>query len=119
MRKVCLTALLAAAFLMSGSTGSLLAQGKKGTGTIEVNESAKDGKFRLAIRNADGKYLAGSSPTGFATEKEALAALEELKAVLAKGSVVKQKKGEAEDKKKDGEKKTTPKTKDKAKTPDK
>ncbi|MGL4551859.1 MAG: hypothetical protein ACRC33_11795, partial [Gemmataceae bacterium] len=99
MRKVCLSALLAAAFLFSGAAPTLLAQGKKDkNGTIEVNESAKDGKFRLAVRNAAGKYLAGSSPTGFATEKEALAALDELKLVLSKGTIVKQVKGEVEKK---------------------
>jgi hypothetical protein len=84
---------------------TLLAQKKDKFGTIEVNESAKDGKFRLAIRNADGKYLVGS--LGFATEKEALKALDELKLVVVKGSIVKQKKGEEDEK----DKKTTKKDK--------
>ena len=68
MRKTCLCALLAGAFLFSGAASSLLAQ-KEGPpkhkgGTIEINESEKDGKFRIAVRNADGKYLVGS--LGFA-----------------------------------------------------
>jgi hypothetical protein len=54
-----------------------------GAGTIEINESEKDGKFRFVIRNADGKGLAQQLPPGgFATEKEALKAVEDLKAIL-------------------------------------
>lgn len=54
---------------------------KSGTGTIEVAEG-KDGKFRFFVRNADGKLLAMSGPGGFATDKEAAKAVEELREVI-------------------------------------
>jgi uncharacterized protein YegP (UPF0339 family) len=105
MRKLGLGALLLAAMLCSTAGGSLFAQGKKDGPTkgkgpiIEINESLKDGKFRFVIRDADGKYLAGSLISGFATEKDALKAIDDLKMALTKGTIVKQKKGEAGDKK--------------------
>lgn len=61
-------------------------KGKKGTGTVEVNEG-KDGKFRFVVRNADGKLLAMSGPTGFVEKADAVAALDELKAVLETAKV--------------------------------
>ncbi len=59
---------------------------KTGGGTIEISQG-RDGKFRFAIRNADGKYLGGSGPIGFATEKDARAAIDALKKVLATAQV--------------------------------
>jgi uncharacterized protein YegP (UPF0339 family) len=59
---------------------------------IEVNESSKDGKFRFVIRNADGKMLAMSGPTGFATEKDAHKAIEDLKTALKTAKVMPTKK---------------------------
>lgn len=54
---------------------------KAGVGTIEVNEG-KDGKFRFFVRNADGKLIAMSGPGGFATDKEAAKAVDELREVI-------------------------------------
>lgn len=90
--------LLAALFLMGtitligSGTAESLAQGKKaggGKGTIELSEG-KDGKFRFSVRDADGKYLAGS-PVGHATEKEAKDAAEELKRVVGTATYVSKK----------------------------
>jgi hypothetical protein len=75
--------------LTTFSTSDTLAQGKKKAaagGTIELKES-KDGKYRFTVRDADGKYLGGSS-TPHATEKEAKEAAEELKAVIATAKYV-------------------------------
>lgn len=83
---------------------------KASAGTVEISEG-KDGKFRFAVRNAEGKYLGGSGPVGFATEKDAVAAIEDLKKVLATAKVI-TKKGDAKDK--DGkDAKDKPKDKDK------
>jgi predicted aconitase len=68
---------------------------KSGPGTVEIGEG-KDGKFRLTIRDADGKFLALSAP--HATEKEARAAIEELRDALNKAKVT-VKKAEKTDKK--------------------
>jgi len=54
---------------------------KGAAGTIEISEG-KDSKFRFSVRNAEGKYLGGSGPVGFATEKDARAAIDDLKKVL-------------------------------------
>jgi uncharacterized protein YegP (UPF0339 family) len=118
MRRFGLAALLMAALLGVSAGGSLLAQGKKdapdkGKGPIiELNESLKDGRFRFVIRDAEGKYLAGSLVNGYATEKDALKAIEDLKLALSKGKLVKQKKGAEEQDKKDKKDKKEP-TKDK------
>src|SRR5262245_31151897 len=64
---------------------------KAGAGTIEVSEG-KDGKFRFFVRNADGKLLAMSGPTGFASEKDAEKGIDELREVVAKAKVTKGKK---------------------------
>src|SRR4051794_28531268 len=71
------------------------AAGKKGakTGTIEIIES-KDGKFRFSIRDAEGKYLAGSA-VGHATEKETKEIVEELKKVLVTATYTHKKTTEA------------------------
>lgn len=89
-------------YLVSGATEAI-AQGKKSTtkqGTIELIQS-KDGKYRFSIRDADGKYLAGS-PVGHATEKEAREAVEDLKAVIGTAKYVSKKTEAKEDKEKDG-----------------
>jgi hypothetical protein len=65
--------------------------GKKGAAVIEIAEG-KDDKFRFFVRSAEAKLLARSSPTGFATEREARAAVEELKDALRGAKVVHTKK---------------------------
>ncbi|MCC6421404.1 MAG: hypothetical protein IT429_24455 [Gemmataceae bacterium] len=64
------------------------AQAKKGgaAGVIEVGEG-KDGKFRFFVRDGDGKLLAMSGPGGFASVKEAEAAVDRLKEVVSKAKV--------------------------------
>ena len=59
---------------------------KSGTGVIEVAEG-KDGKFRFFVRDADGKLLAMSSPSGFASEKDAKEAINDLKEVIRTAKV--------------------------------
>ena len=92
----------------SGSLGLALAQDKKDTkkdapkttakaGVIEVNEG-KDGKFRFVIRDADGKLLAMSGPTGFATREDAIKALETLKDALPTAKLAAPKKEVKKDK---------------------
>ncbi len=99
----------------SGSLGLALAQDKKDTkkdtkdtkkdapkttakaGVIEVNEG-KDEKFRFVIRDADGKLLAMSGPTGFATREDAIKALETLKEALPTAKIAAPKKEEKKDK---------------------
>jgi uncharacterized protein YegP (UPF0339 family) len=53
-------------------------------GSVTINEG-KDGKFRFQVRNADDKFICLSG--AYATEKDAIAAVEELKAVLAVAKV--------------------------------
>ncbi|MFQ3592294.1 MAG: hypothetical protein SNJ82_03775 [Gemmataceae bacterium] len=119
MRQWGLGALLLAAMVFASAGSSLLAQGKKDAPTkakgpiIELNESLKDGRFRFVIRDAEGKYLAGSLVNGYATEKDALKAIEDLKMALSKGTVVKQKKGEEEKKDKAAKDKKPAPVKDK------
>ena len=55
-------------------------------GVIEISEG-KDEKFRFFVRDAEGKLLAMSGPGGFATAKDAQAAIETLKQVVAKAKV--------------------------------
>jgi hypothetical protein len=95
--------LLGATVLMVPGTTDTFAQSKKPgkAGTIELIES-KDGKFRFSIRDASGKYLGGSA-VGHATEKEARAAVEELKKVLVTATYVSVNKN-TEDTKKDKDK---------------
>jgi hypothetical protein len=82
MKKVVATVCIAMAitFLVSGTTDSLAQGKKKSGGTIEIIHS-KDGKYRFSIRDADGKYIAGSA-VGHETEAETKAVVEELKKVL-------------------------------------
>ncbi len=69
----------------------------KAAGVIEVNEG-KDDKFRFVIRDADGKLLAMSGPTGFATREDAIKALETLKDALPTAKLAAPKKEEKKDK---------------------
>jgi uncharacterized protein YegP (UPF0339 family) len=89
---VCL-ALLAgfAAVVCSVPDTAVVAQGTKKTPHIEVSES-KDGKFRFTVRSGDGKLLAMSGPTGHADEKNALKAIEDLKAALKTAKITPTKK---------------------------
>ena len=57
---------------------------KGGAGHIEIGKG-KDSKFRFSVRDADGKYLAGSSP--HATEKECREAIETFRKVVATAKV--------------------------------
>ena len=69
---------------------------KKPTGgVIEVAEG-KDGKFRFFVRNADGKLLAMSSPSGFASEKDAKEAINDLKDVIRTAKVTTKKADKAD-----------------------
>ncbi|HVK18879.1 MAG TPA: hypothetical protein VM533_18255 [Fimbriiglobus sp.] len=74
----------------------------KTTGIVEINEG-KDGKFRFNVRDNDGKFLAMSGPTGFATKEDAAKALEKLKDALENPKVTSAKKA-AGGKEKDKEK---------------
>jgi uncharacterized protein YegP (UPF0339 family) len=58
---------------------------------IEVSEG-KDGKFRFNVRMAKGKLLATSGPTGYASEKDALKAIDDLKEALKTAIVLPTKK---------------------------
>jgi len=80
--------LTGATFLVVSGTADTLAQGKKAAakGTIELIES-KDGKYRFSVRDADGKYLGGST-VPHATEKEAKEAVETMKKVMATATYV-------------------------------
>ncbi len=96
MKKLVAALTLSALMVTSGYVG-LIAQGKKSgeksssskSGTIELVES-KDGKYRITIRNGEGKYLAGS-PVGHETEKEAREVAEELRSVIANAKFVSKK----------------------------
>ncbi len=95
-----------AAALVSLGTVDSFAGGKKTTpktGTIEISESSKDGKFRFSIYDAERKYLGGSGPVGYATEKAVKEAVEDLKKVLATATVT-TKKAEEPKKEKDKDK---------------
>ncbi len=98
MKHLLAAMVLAGAVLLLGThTADTHAQTKKPVkaGTIELIKS-KDGKFRFNIRDADGKYLGGST-VGHATEKEAKEAVEELKKVLATATYVSKTSEDAKD----------------------
>jgi uncharacterized protein YegP (UPF0339 family) len=87
-------------FLLAGLTGfclvserAVVAQGAKEAKApyIEVSEG-KDSKFRFTVRSGEGKLLAMSGPTGYATEKDALKAVEDLKTAMTKAKVMPTKK---------------------------
>jgi len=56
-------------------------------GVIEIKEG-KDSKFRYFVRDGDGKLLAMSGPTGFATAEDAEKSIAELRTVVVKAKVV-------------------------------
>jgi uncharacterized protein YegP (UPF0339 family) len=100
MRKllVCVALLAGMAASTAVMDSGLLAQGTKkakaakGKGAvIEVTEG-KDGKFRFVVRNSEGKLLAMSGPRGFATEKDAMKGIDELKDVIRTAKVTQGKK---------------------------
>jgi len=91
MKKLVGAMFLTVAIMFMASGVDTLAQVKKGgKGTIELIES-KDGKYRFTVRDADGKYMGGSS-VGHETEKEAREAAEDLKKVIATATYVSKKK---------------------------
>ncbi len=55
-------------------------------GSITIKPDAK-GRYRLLIKDADGKGLLMTAGNGFETEKDAKEALEEIKGILASGKV--------------------------------
>lgn len=59
---------------------------KPAGGYVEVKETAK-GTFYFSIRNADGKFLAGGSPSGVAKKEDVAKMIEEIKAALATGKI--------------------------------
>ena len=77
-------------------TPDAAAGAKKKTATIEIIES-KDGKYRFTVRDAEGTYLGGSA-TGYATEKAAKKAVEDLKEALGAATFVSKKAEEKKDK---------------------
>ncbi len=97
MRKfLALMTLTAALLVASSSTNhTAIAQGTKkdkdktttkGTGHFEIGKSVKDNEYRFTVRDADGKYLGGST-TPHATEKECRDAIEVFKKVVAGATV--------------------------------
>lgn len=64
------------------------AKDKAAKGAVIEIGKGKDDKFRFFVRDAEGKLLAMSGPTGFATEKDAEAAIEKLKEAVAKAKIV-------------------------------
>ena len=66
---------------------------------IEISKG-KDDKFRFFVRDHEGKLLAMSSPSGFATPKDAEVAIDHLKEVIGRAKVsVVEKKHDNRDKK--------------------
>jgi uncharacterized protein YegP (UPF0339 family) len=69
-----------------------------------VVKPGKDDRFRIFIRNEDGKTIMMSSGNGFETEKEAKEAIDEIKAILKDAKVTSEKadpKEPSKDKEKD------------------
>jgi len=59
---------------------------KAGTAVGNVIVAAgKDGKYRFQVRTAEDKYVCGSG--AYATEKDAVAAVEDLKKILATAKI--------------------------------
>jgi uncharacterized protein YegP (UPF0339 family) len=90
MRTFIVSAVLFIALFPGVMTPPATAQKPAATGpVIEINESAKDGRFRFVIRGADGKALAMSVGAGYATDKDCMKALDTLKSVIGKAKIVK------------------------------
>jgi uncharacterized protein YegP (UPF0339 family) len=106
MRQLFLGLVLVAAFAVASPVQHPVAEGQgarkaaKG-GVIEIGKG-KDGKFRFFVRDGEGKLLAMSGPRGFASEKEARAAIATFKEVVRSAPVTiakkKDKKGAKEKK---------------------
>jgi len=105
MKKTLAVMFLSGAFAAAMLGGDVSAQDKKKGkdlpktavgGVIELVES-KDGKFRFTVRDADGKYVGGSS-VGHATEAETKAAVEDLRKALNGAKYVSKKSEPAEKK---------------------
>lgn len=67
-----------------------------GKGSVVIKPDAK-GRFRLSVKNEDGKTLLMSAGNGFETEKEAREAIDEIKGILA-GAKVTVEKADAKEK---------------------
>jgi uncharacterized protein YegP (UPF0339 family) len=106
MHKTLFGALVLAALILAGGMNpdSVSAQAKKDdkaakkddkakdkkdtkAGVVEIAKG-KDDKFRFFVRDSEGKLLAMSGPGGFATPKDAEAAIDHLKEVVSKAKVV-------------------------------
>jgi uncharacterized protein YegP (UPF0339 family) len=70
----------------AGKAGKAKKEAADKAGVIEVTKG-KDDKYRFFVRDADGKLLAMSGPGGFATVKDAEAAIAQLKETVAKAKV--------------------------------
>lgn len=95
------TLLLAAVAGLLAAAGQPTAAQKKEAraakpGTVEIKQG-KDDKYRFNVRDADGKFLAMSGPSGFATKAEAVKALDALKAALDGAKLVDVKGGGKDD----------------------
>ena len=95
MRKLWVGACGLAVMFVALDVSPCAAQSKKETtkkadatpaATIDI-KVGKDGKFRFTIRDADGKLLAMSGPSGFATSDDAAEAIATLKAAIVKAKV--------------------------------
>jgi hypothetical protein len=110
MKKMIGLLFLGGAFALAAIGGDASAQDKKKTtknasgGVVEIVES-KDGKYRFTVRDADGKYVAGSL-VGHATEAEAKAVVEELKTLLTTAKFVSKKAEPSKEKGKEKAKET-------------
>jgi uncharacterized protein YegP (UPF0339 family) len=108
LRNVLLASLFSASAIgvMSLSNPEAFAQGAKGKaadkakgekpsakGSVIIKPDAKE-RFRISIKNEDGKTLLMSAGNGFATEEEAKAAIEEIKAILETAKVTVEKGGD-------------------------
>lgn len=60
---------------------------KASKGTITIKPDAK-GRYRLLVKDADGKSFLMTAGNGFETEKEAREAIEEAKGIFSGGKVV-------------------------------
>lgn len=65
-------------------------------GSVVIKPDAK-GRFRLSVKNEDGKTLLMSAGNGFETEKEAREAIDDIKSILASAKVTVEK-GDEKDK---------------------
>jgi uncharacterized protein YegP (UPF0339 family) len=88
---VCLALLAGFAIICAVPDAAVVAQDKSKGPHINVTEG-KDGKYRFTVRSGEGKLLAMSGPTGYASEKDALKAIEDLKTALKTAKIMPAKK---------------------------